>query len=597
MNRLAGWVVSRMWIVVTCFAMFGLGACANAPSPAPTSPPAPTAAAQPSTAPTNVAATAAPTAAPQATATPTAPPPTPTEAAQSLVITSPPAGTLVGSPVVITGQVGRTPTSGRLSYRFTDSGGQQIGAGEFAVQGNAFNSSLDFNLPPQGGDVSVEVFDRDAAGNVNARATLALFIAPPQAITFTSPAAGTFIGSPMVVTGNLARLPYQSNLGYVFTDNQGRQIGAGIIPVQGQPGRPTSFRGSLPLNLPLLGGDIQLRVYDQNAADNAVVAEATLPLKVVPQPQQLIFTSPAPNTYVGSPIVITGRTVRYPAQGSLGYRITDSNGVQLGAGAFPVTGAPGQGSTWSAELGFNLPPQGGPVQITISDQNANTGVIIANATLTVQVVPARQAITIETPAQFTQVGSPVVLTGRTARYPNGGQLRYNVRDDRGNVLGTGTFPVNGPINLPATFNPSISFNFPSFGGNVIFDLSDVDPFNGAVLASASVTLRVAPPPEPPQPVPQQIFIDTPASGTAVGSPVTITGRTARAPSGGFLRYRMRDPNNQEVAAGSVTVTNNTFVAAISFQRPTYGGPVFVEFFDVDAVNGTVGGSATILLQT
>lgn len=596
MNRFAAWPAVRMLgaTMFGVFMLFSLGACASAPSPAPTTPPAPTTASQASTVPTTVAATVAPTTAVQPTVAPLPPPPTPTEAPQTLAITSPAGGTLVGSPVVITGQLGRAPTSGKLGYRFTDSSGQQLGTGEFAVQNNTFSGSLDFNLPAQGGDVAVEIFDRDVAGNVNARATLGLFVAPPQAITFTSPAPGTFIGSPMVVTGNLARLPYQSNLGYVFTDNQGRQIGAGLIPVSGQPGRPTTFRGSLPLNLPLLGGDIQLQIYDQNAADNGIVASASLVLKVVPQPQQLVFTSPAPNTYVGSPIVITGRTVRYPAQGSLGYRITDSAGNQLGAGAFPVTGAPGQGSTWSAQLGFNLPPQGGPVQITINDQNANTGVIIANATLTVQIIPAQQAITIDTPTQFTQVGSPVVITGRTARYPNGGQLRYNVRDERGNALGNGTFPVNGPINLPATFNPSVSFSYPSFGGNIIVDLTDVDPFNGAVLASASITLRVAPPPEPAR---QQILIDTPAPGTQVGSPVTVTGRTTRTPSGGLLRYRMRDPNGQELSAGSVTVTNNTFVAAIVFQRPAFGGPVFVDFFDVSSVDGSTIASATILLQT
>lgn len=134
----------------------------------------------------------------------------------------------------------------------------------------------------------------------------------------------------------------------------------------------------------MLGGDIQLQIIDQDAVSGAIAGSATLLLKVVPQPQQILFNSPPQNTFVGSPVVITGRTVRYPQQGSLGYRISDNAGNQLGAGAFPVTGAPGQGSTFNAQLLFNLPPQGGPVQITVTDQNVNTGVIIASSTLTVR---------------------------------------------------------------------------------------------------------------------------------------------------------------------------------------------------------------------
>ncbi|MBC8161257.1 MAG: hypothetical protein H7Z42_08560 [Roseiflexaceae bacterium] len=491
-------------------AAIGLSACASTPSPVVVQPTAsaPTAAAATAAPPAPTVAPTLPTAAPTVlpTAAPTALPPTPIPLLpQTIAFSSPPDGQLVGSPVVITGNLARAPLSGRLSYRFNDNTGQQLGAGEFAVSGDmgqpaGFNASLGFSLPAQGGDVRVELFDREVSGTVVAQAALTLFVAPPQAMTITSPPANQFIGSPMVVSGNLARLPFQSNLAYVFTDSQGRQLGTGIIPVQGQPGRPTSFSASLPLNLPLLGGDIQLSIYDQNVADNAIVASAVLPLKVVPQPQQIRFTSPPANVFVGSPVVITGRAVRYPQQGSLGYRITDSAGVQLGVGAFPVTGAPGQGAEFTASLDFNLPQQGGPVQITLSDQNVNTGVIIATATLSVQVVAAQQSIVIDTPPAFTQVGSPVVITGRTARYPNGGTLAYTVRDEAGNQLGRGIFPVNGPVNLPATFNQSLTFNYPAFGGAITIEVSDVDNATGVVFAATSLTLRVAAPPYPaPQP--------------------------------------------------------------------------------------------------
>lgn len=153
----------------------------------------------------------------------------PTAIPQAITINTPPPGTLVGSPVVLTGRAAVVPTSGKFGYRINNSAGQQIGGGELVVAGNAgqpgsFSASLDFAPPTQGGDIQAQIFDRDAAGNPTATAALAMFIAPPQAINFTSPPAGTFVGSPVVVTGNLAWLPNQSNLAYTFSIARASQL-------------------------------------------------------------------------------------------------------------------------------------------------------------------------------------------------------------------------------------------------------------------------------------------------------------------------------------------------------------------------------------
>ena len=580
-----------------------LSACAGG-----TTPPSPTAVvptpAVVITQPTSIRATVQPTltpiptALPQATALPTQ---APTAIPQVLTIETPPSGTLVGSPVVLTGRVAVVPASGKLGYRINNSAGQQIGGGDIAVAGSAgqpgsYTASLDFAPPSQGGDVQAQIFDRDPAGNPAATAALALFVAPPQAISFSSPAAGTFVGSPVVVTGNLARLPNQSNLAYIFFNSQGQPIGSGIFPVGGQPGRPTAFSASLGFELPLLGGDVQLQVYDQDGVSGATAGSATLLLKVVPQPQQLLFTSPSPNAFVNSPVVITGRTVRYPQQGSLGYRITDSAGTQLGAGAFPVTGAPGQGSTFNAQLSFNLPPQGGPVQIALFDQNVNTGVVVANAVLVLQTVPAQQSITITSPPPGTQVGSPVTITGRTARYPIGGQLSYRITNLSGNVLGGGSFAVAGPFGQPASFSASLTFSPPSTGGTVQVTILDSDPATSAIAASAALPLQVA----PPAPVPQTITITSPPTGTLIGSPVVITGQATRLPAQGVFQYRVRGPNDQDLGRGIVPAIQipggSSFRVSIPFQTVPSGNTITVDIFELDPTTNSVVATASVQLQ-
>ncbi len=50
---------------------------------------------------------------------------------------------------------------------------------------------------------------------------------------------------------------------------------------------------------------------------------------------------------------------------------------------------------------------------------------------------APQSIMIDTPSRLTLVGSPIVITGRTGRLPQGGQLNYRFVDRNGQELGVG----------------------------------------------------------------------------------------------------------------------------------------------------------------
>ncbi|HET9223158.1 MAG TPA: Gmad2 immunoglobulin-like domain-containing protein, partial [Roseiflexaceae bacterium] len=403
---------------------------------------------------------------------------------------------VVGSPVVLTGRTALVPPGGQLTYRVLDASGRQIGAGAFNVtqagDGATFNAPLTFQEPAGGGQIRAELTAPTLTGSTSA--SVDLVVAPPQQITIDTPPPGTFVGSPVVLTGRLARLPFDSNLKYRILDSQGRQLGAGLIPVSGAPGQPTSFNASLTFDTPLTGGAIRAELADQRAADGFVAARAAIDLQVAPAQQAIFIDTPPPGTLVGSPVVITGRTVVYPLDGNLAYQIFSANGIQLGVGAFNVVGAPGQSTTFNAQLFFNLPAGGGPIQVNLYDQNGATGAIVASAVISLQVAPPQpnqQVITIETPPAGTVVGSPVVVTGRTSIYPSEGNLAYRVRDQSGLEIGSGVFQVSGAPGQPATFVASLLFKPPSSGGMIRVEIIDLNQ-SGAVLAISALDLQVNP---------------------------------------------------------------------------------------------------------
>lgn len=94
---------------------------------------------------------------------------------------------------MLTGHVARVPSGGALAYRVVAAGGQEVGTGTVPVSGAAtgsgtFNASLNFALPPNGGDLRVELVDRAADGTVATSATLGLYVqSQTQTITIDTP--------------------------------------------------------------------------------------------------------------------------------------------------------------------------------------------------------------------------------------------------------------------------------------------------------------------------------------------------------------------------------------------------------------------------
>ena len=529
----------------------------------------------------------------QVAASPTpAPPLTP----QQIFIDTPAMSTLVGSPVVITGRTARQPVNGLLDYRFMDSAGQQLGTGQLRVDGapgqpGSFTASLAFTLPRDGGPVRFELSERgDPAGQAVSAALDMLVDAQYQSVAIDTPPSGTVVGSPLVLTGRTTRAPYGGNLNYRVTNSAGQQIGAGAFPVGGAQGYPRAYNAELFFDLPIDGDTIRVELYDWNAASNTNDASQSIDLVVLPIPQQILLDTPPPGTIVGSPMVVTGRTTRYPSSGNLSYRVTDGAGAQLGAGAFQVSGPVGQPTAFGPSLTFILPNDGGFVHLEVYDQNPD-GSIAASSGLDLDVLAQYQRIALDTPPPGTQVGSPLVITGRTNLYPNQGQLRYRVTDAAGQQIGAASFPISGAPGQRGSFVASLTFTEPPDGGNIHVEVID-QADNGTAIASAGIDLYVAPPPA------MLIVFDTPPPGTQVGSPLVVTGRTMRHPPNGKLSYRVSDAAGNEIGAGQFDAVPDSaggsmswFNASLTFTEPRGGGNIIVDVY----IPTPAGAFATISL--
>jgi Immunoglobulin-like domain of bacterial spore germination len=531
---------------------------------------------------TSVAPTGVPT--PPSTTTPLAP--------QSISIKTPSPMTLVGSPIVLTGWTARLPKGGQLNYRFVDQAGQELGSGMFPVSGAAaqpwsFNAQLTFSLPQNGGIVRAELFEPgDKPSTVAASSAINLTVdAQIQTITIDTPARGQLVGSPMVLTGSTARGPHDDRLNYRVLNSADQEIGSGTFPVGGAPGGPRSFTAELFFNLPLNGDTIRAELSDWNTATGRSDATAVIELYVAPQPPQISIDTPPWMTIVGSPVVITGRTTRFPSGGMLNYVISNAANQQIGAGTFPVAGQADQSATFNASLTFQVPRDGGIIHLEISDRTS--GGMGASSTIDLDVLAQYQAIHIGTPPPGTQVGSPVVLTGWTNLYPSNGQLQYRVLDTGGQQIGAGAFPVDGAPGQRGSFNTSLTFTEPPNGGNIQVVLSDQ-------AVSTPIGLYVAPP------LPPQIIFDTPAPGTQVGSPVVITGYTTHTPASGKLNYRVLNASGAIIGSGQFNVApgsgrGTSFTASLTFTEPPGGGNINVQVSDMNPSNGSLVASTTISL--
>ncbi len=434
--------------------------------------------------------------------------PQPTPPTQSIMIDEPQPGAVANDPVAVSGTLNRAPAEGSLSATLFDSQEQVIGQSELAVtEDNRFSGFVPFSQAPAEGLLRLEIADLNVATGVPF-AVVSVELEPgsaavPQNIVIETPPPGTDVGSPVVITGQLTRTPIEGLLTYRIVDvSAGTQLGTGTFPVTDD----NRFVASIEFTLPPAGGPIRAELFEQDPADGQNLASAELDLVVAgtaagelapPSDQQMIsFTSPPPFTEVGSPVVVTGTSARFPFEGNLNYTITGPDGATLGSGSITVQGEPGAAGTFNASIDFNLPADDGQITLRVFEIDQANGREIASSSLDLLVgaaaPPASPVITLSSPPPGTVVGSPVVITGSSTQFPAAGNLNYRVLDASGNELGSGSFPVEGEPGGSASFTAALEFNLPSGGGPITLQIIDVDPAGDQPIAQANLDLNVAP---------------------------------------------------------------------------------------------------------
>ena len=433
----------------------------------------------------------------------------------------------------------------------------------------------------------------------------AVYPAAVQTITIDTPAPNTLVGSPVVITGSTTVYPNTGRLAYRVMSQTGEELGTGPVTVVTAPGQPGRFNATVSFNLPTTTGGIRLELFDLAPNGDALgYAGVNLRVAEYSNEQSIVIETPRPNTPSTGTVTVSGRTTRYPNQGQLGYGLIGEGEADLGGGTIPVQGSPGGPGRFNTPVTFTPPAQGGPVRIVVFERDPETGAYVGYSAVDVNTprpIPA-MTIQIDTPRVGTVVGTPVVVTGRTSRLPSRGFLSARVTDQAGAELGVGVVVVSETTTGAGVFRVPLTFNLPPGGTPVRIDIMDRDAA-GNIIARDDVDVLVTPPPTvgpPPTPIGPIIRFDTPAPGTVVGSPVTITGGTTRYPTNGVLHYRFYNAAGGQLGGGTFGVTRTAegsqFNVSLTFDLPAGGGGVRLELYDLDPV-GNVLALAALNLTT
>ncbi|MFN8473678.1 MAG: YbaY family lipoprotein [Anaerolineae bacterium] len=209
-------------------------------------------------------------------------------APQNITITSPTAGTVVGSPMTITGTASRFPFEGNLSYRVTDASGAEIGKGGFQVTGTmpgpvTYTAYPTFDPPAAGGQITLEVYDLNVADGSkfgSASVNLQVEALPSgRVISIVQPAADATVGSPVTIVGRTSYFPFEGNLNYRVTDGAGKELGTGHFQVQTPCCDPSWFITPVAYTPPASSGPIKVEVFDVDAATGNVAVTTSVSLQ------------------------------------------------------------------------------------------------------------------------------------------------------------------------------------------------------------------------------------------------------------------------------------------------------------------------------
>ncbi|MFN8473809.1 MAG: Gmad2 immunoglobulin-like domain-containing protein [Anaerolineae bacterium] len=283
---------------------------------------------------------------------------------------------------------------------------------------------------------------------------------------------------------------------------------------------------------------------------------------------------PEAGSVATSPLRVSGYTAR--STDSMNFTVVGVVSGQLGSGSFPVKSPFDPPYDFTGTVTFNTPQSGETLIVTLTGNDGSSASVNVVAPGTPP-APVAQSIVITSPANGTQVGSPVTLTGFTTSFPPSGLLNYSITSAAGAPLGQGVLPVQ-PSGAGSTWVGSLQFQVPAQGGVVTATVFQTNPATGQTAASSAVSLTTEAAGSE-----QRIVVTSPAPGTTVGSPMTVTGYTTQYPQNGLLAFVVRQTNGNIIGAGTFPVSplggGSTFIGSVTFAVPSSGQALTVTLAD------------------
>jgi hypothetical protein len=99
-----------------------------------------------------------------------------------------------------------------------------------------------------------------------------------------------------------------------------------------------------------------------------------------------------------------------------------------------------------------------------------------------------------------------------------------------------------------------------------------------------------------------LTIDSPAEGSPVSSPLTVTGKVTIAPFENNLLYVVFDANNNEITHGSFLVNADqpggpgTFSLPLDLSSASVSGPVRIQIEDSSPADGSILALASVIVN-
>jgi hypothetical protein len=166
----------------------------------------------------------------------------------------------------------------------------------------------------------------------------------------------------------------------------------------------------------------------------------------------------------------------------------DASGNQVGRGPFEVVGRLGGSATFAIPATYQVAADG-PGTVEVAELSTADGTIITIDSVAVQLLadPDGYTVTIDDPAPYASISSPVEVRGKTSNKPYESNLNYRIVDAAGQQISQGVFQVVGEAGQVNAFDGFVEFSVAEDGPGRV-EVYDLRPTDGTVFALGSVNV-------------------------------------------------------------------------------------------------------------